>query len=253
MNGHTIRAKNSAMEKNINDPGNQEIESPYYKRKDEEEKEEIPVEYLAYLQQRKAKRIAGTIYFILLAIIIVGISPSQKGAQIDPRNGQVRTWATLAWGYWVLTGEPENTAWTAWYQSHNPEYYDSRWLPFEKTYPGLFIYLTTPFGIDYNWIIPESLVDRMSELEPFFRPGKILDIPRTLYYVNNGQEWNAIVLPLSVGTPEEAYRWWDEHHDLLQKWANQPVGTPLYQIYIDEAQKYYNDKTEDDGWEIPLI
>jgi hypothetical protein len=173
-----------------------------------------------------------------------------------PRCGRTRAYNTLAWGEWKLPGfQQVRTSWTDWYESRNPELHTHHWVVTGITYPGLFIFLTSSYGIEHDWKSPENLMDRLRELSRprYFRPGKVLDIPRVLGSVNNGREWNAIIEPLTLGTASEAFAFWETNEAELKAWADQPWGTPMPETYLAAADAYVKEMTAPDGNIIPLI
>jgi|GEM_PF-5541018 len=243
--------------KNINEPDYvPEDERPYYDDEAEkEEKEKVPVEYLGYLEKRKEQRREHLVFWILLVIIVVGFAPGTKGKDLSPRTGEWRNHFTFGWGKFDYPDpEVHATEFTEWYRSKTPEPHEMRWVPYDKTYPALFGYLAVPWAYEeHGWQMPDNLAERMKALDEIFRPGHVMDIPRVLNSVNNGEEWNAVVLPLTLGTPREAKNWWDEHEDILQEWASEPFGTPLPQEYINEANAYIDEMRSPEGNDIPLL
>jgi hypothetical protein len=244
------------MDHDVNEPGPEQDEGVFRRKTDADEEEEkrVPVEYLSHIQKQRSSRLARLFWSIVLLIVICGIAPSHKGWDYCPRCGRWRTHSALAWGLWEIRGlNPVQTEWTEWYESHHPETHTHHWVPAGKVYPGFLLFITTPIHRDLGWEFPESLVERMRELESYFRPGKVLDIPRVLRAVNSSREWKAIIYPLVVGTPEEAYRWWQNHDNRLLDWARKPLGTPLPEDIISESEKYVEAKMKPEGNHIPLL
>ena len=243
------------MERNVNEPEFQEDEGKYRDKKKNEDDEFIPVEYLSYVQQTRKARVAHIFWGILLAIIIFGIAPSMKGQELCPRCGRTRSSSTMAWGFWRIAGvETVDSTWTEWYESLTPEDHPHHWVQAGKSHPGMFIYLTTPFSVGSDWYNPGNLIERMEELNQirYFRPGKVLEIPRVLKSVNNEREWNAIIGPLTVGTAQDASDWWHSHREELIAWSAQPMGTLLSDDFVQAAWAYVEEKIEPDGYHIPI-
>lgn len=243
------------MSRNINEPGFDDDGIYRDKKKDDEEEKIIPVEYLSFVQRKRKQRIAHISWTILLILVLVGIAPSTKGVKICPRCGRTHAFNTLAWGHWSIPSlEIVDSKWTEWYESLNPEPHDHHWVYTGKTHPGLFIFITFPFPTDQGWEFPENLVERMRELSQprYFRPGKVLDIPRVLEAVNNGREWNAIILPLSLGTPDQAFQFWQRHERELLIWAEKIKGTPIPESFLQASDAYVEKMTEPVGHVIPL-
>lgn len=243
------------MERNVNEPEFEEEEGIYRDRKDDEDEEIIPVEYLSYVLQTRKARIAHFFWGVLLAIVIFGIAPSMKGQEVCPRCGRTRSCSTLAWGYWRIVGVGTvETSWTEWYESLTPEDHWHHWVRAGKSHPGLFIFLTTHFSIGKDWFNPDNLIERMEDLNQirYFRPGKVLEIPRILRSVNTEREWNAIIGPLTVGTTQDASDWWHSHRDELIEWSIQPLGTPLSDDFIYASWAYVEEMIEPDGYIIPI-
>jgi hypothetical protein len=151
----------------------------------------------------------------------------------------------MTWGHWEFRGLTlQDTDWTSWYEGQKPLPHDHHWVDFGKRYPSLFVFITLPVGIGEDWKIPDNLEARMDELKPQFpRPTRILDIPTVLHAVNNKEEWEAIVLPLTVGTPQDAYQWWQDNSPRLESWASQPDGSRIADDFLTRAQAYVEMKT----------
>jgi hypothetical protein len=247
-------AKNHREEKNINEPGG-DIERPYYDSKGEKaEKEKLPVEYLGYLEKRKEHRFGAIFLWIVLGILILGVGPGTKGMDYCPRDGEVRRHITFMWGKYDYADLPKPTPFTEWYESLRPEPHEMKFLPYGKVFPALFGYIAFPIFVqDLGWKMPDNLVDRMKELQPKFRPNAVLNIPRVLQSVNDAREWNAIILPLTLGTADEAYRWWSNHEDELMGWAFLRDGSPLPLDYINEAGAYIKEKETPENPDLPLF
>ena len=249
--------KDQENNKNVNEPDYVlEDERPYYDDDAEkEELEKVPVEYLGFLEKQKERRREHLVFWILLIIIVIGFAPGTRGKDLSPRTGEWRNHFTFGWGTFDYPDpEVHSTDFTEWYKSMTPELHEMRWIPYEKTHLALFGYLALPWAYrSYRFDWPDNLAQRMEELDRQFRPGHVMDIPRVLNSVNNAQEWNAIVVPLTLGTPREAKEWWDDHDGRLREWADQPFGTPLPQNYIDEANAYIQQMATPEGNQIPLI
>ncbi len=240
---------------NVNEPEYDPEERPYYDDDAEkEEKEKVPVEYLGYLQKQREHRRDQFIFWVLLLIIAIGFAPGTKGRDYCPRTGEWRNHFTFGWGLFDYPDPVARpTEWTEWYMEKNPEPHEMHWVPYGTIQPAIFGYIGLPGGRELGWEMPENLVERMRELDSLFRPGYIMEIPRVLNAVNNAEEWNAIILPLVTGTPQEAYRWWNSHDNRLLAWAQEPIGTPLPQAYIDEATQYMEEMLEPQGNHIPIL
>ncbi len=117
----------------------------------------------------------------------------------------------------------------------------------------MFGMIKLPFmANDLGWIMPGNLTTRMVELKGVLRPGRVLDIPRVLNSVNDGREWNAIILPLTEGSVDEAKNWWNNHKDELLAWSILTEGTPLDEDYITEARAHITVISAVNGNNIPL-
>jgi hypothetical protein len=231
-------------EKNLNDPGYVQEEESIYQKKNEEERKKIPVEYLSYVQRRHSVQVIKTLIILIILIAILGFGPGTNGQEYCPECGRLRSRNTLAWGHWGFHGlTPVDTEWTAWFMAQNPEPHIHHWVPFGPRELALFALLKVPLRYGHAWEIPDNLVTRMNELKPFFRPGKIMDIPRALSAVNNAEEWRSIIVPLTLGTPQEAFDWWDRNSRTLEWWAAQPRGFPLPEDFMTASQAYIDEKT----------
>jgi len=242
-------------EGNVNDPGQVIEERPYYDDKTEKaEQEKLPVEYLAFLEKKKENRALGFIIWSLVLFIVLVIAPGRVGKEYDARTGEFRYVRKFFWGQTEYKGQPRDTEWSIWYYQHDPTPVQQRWIPYEIDSPAIFGVIAIPImEINYGWEMPENLIQRMRALEVELGGGREMDIARTLHAVNNGEEWNAIIVPLSMGEAREAKYWWLDHKDLLMGWAEMEPGTPLSQAYIDEANAYIASFYEPDGNEIPLF
>jgi len=247
-------AKNPNDERNINEPGYDLDDRPYYDDKSEkEEVEKVPVEYLGYLQHQKEVRTGKAFLWIVLVVIIFGLAPGTRSQLYCARSGEVRDHLTFAWGFLEFNDIPEATAWTDWYESKNPEAHEMRWVPFGESRPAIFGYIAFPFKTDLGWIMPDNLITRMEELDDVLRPrGSVMDIPRVLNAVNTGSEWNAIILPLTEGTVEDAEEWWSDNKSMLIRWSDDEPGTPLSMDYIARATERVESIRQEDGNHIPL-
>ncbi len=247
-------AVNSQERSNVNDPGLVDVDRPYYDSEQEaREKKKVPVEYLGHLAQQRKARMGFTFLWTVIFLIFIGIGPGIKGQYYSPRTGELRPHLTFVWGQFEYRGNPISTEWTEWYESMNPEPYTQHWVPYGKVHPAFFGIVSFPFGVkNLGWRMPENLVPRMKELNGLFRPGTVLDIPRTIDKVNNAKEWNAIILPLTVGTARDASEWWNQHKRVLIQWSEQDLGTPLPENYIEEAAAYVERMHEPNGNHIPL-
>jgi hypothetical protein len=241
-------------DEDINEPGAVPEESPYYdNKKEKEEAEKVPVEYLGYLQQQKETRKELLSLWIVLVILILGLAPGTKGKIFCPRNGEWRPKYTFAWGYFDYHGMPMATEYTEWYNAQLPEPHEMRWVPYGKTHPALFGVISIPMGKGAEWAQPDNLIERLDELDGLLRPGYVMEIPRALGGVNYAREWNAIIEPLTLGTAEEAKEFWNRHKDTLLDWAeNEEPGTPIPESYLYEAEQYVEQMTSSEGNHIPL-
>jgi len=230
-------------------------ERPYYDTPAEKEEiGKVPVEYLAYLQRRRESRREQVFFWLVVLIVVIGLAPGTRGKDYSARTGEWRDHLTFAWGRLEYADIPRPTEFTEWYMSKNPQPHTLRWVPYEKTYPAIFGYLAIPVRVtDLGWEMPENLTERMTELDGLFRPGYVLEIPRVLYAVKNAEEWNAIIVPLMLGTPAQAFDWWSHHSAALTRWSQQEYGTPLPQEYIDEAAAYVEEIKKPNGNHIPLM
>ena len=240
------------MAKNINEEGYDLQESPY-KKKNEEEAKKLPVEYLGYVERRRAARMIKNLAKAIILVLLLAFGPGIRSKEYCPECGRFRTYATLAWGNWTYSSiATSETEWTRWYESRSPLFHEHHWVLCGKVYPAIFTVPVLPWGRDLGWEFPENLVTRMKELERYLRLGKILNIPRTLNRVSNAKEWNAIILPLTVGTPEEAFEWWKEHEDYLTRWSKNELAE-LSEDFISASEKYVEEKLHPEGNEIPIL
>ncbi len=243
------------MEYNVNEPGYEEEEGIYREKKDDEEEELVPVQYLSFVQKRRRERTIRFFFGVLLAFVIFGIAPSQKKQDYCPRCGRWQAHNTLAWGRWDIVGmETVDTEWTEWYESLDSGFHHHHWVPAGKIYPGMFIFLTTPIAADLGWMAPENLVERMRELDSirYFRPGRVIEIPRILGMVNTGREWNAIIGPLTVGTTQDASDWWQANREELVEWSERPFPIPLFEEFMEASESYVEEMRQSDYTEIQL-
>jgi len=231
-------------DRNINDPGFVD-EDNVYRKKNEEESKKIPVEYLHYVQKRRSSQVIRTVVFWIITVILFGFGPGMKGQSICPQCGRIATHVTVTWGHWRFNWPVlKETGWTAWFEAQQPLPHEHHWVHFGKEHPSLFAYVTVPWGVGEDWQMPENLVDRVDELKPMMTPRtRILDIPRILHAVNNKLEWEAIVLPLTIGTPKEALQWWQDNYSFLNDWASQSDGTRLADDFIARSKVYVDSKT----------
>jgi len=244
---------NNEETRDPNEPGALPEESPYYdNRAEKEEKEKVPVEYLGFITRQKETRRERTIFWVILLIVIIGLGPGTKAKIYCPRSGEWRAHLTFAWGFLEYSGMPHETEWTGWYMSNSPEPHDMRWVPFGKKYPALFGFLAVPLGKGAVWEMPENLIERMNALDGEMRAGRVMDIPRVLESVNYNREWNGIILPLTLGTVDDAVAWWNRHKDELLEWSEEEHGTPIPESYLYEAERYIEEKSDPDGNDIPL-
>ena len=102
--------------KNINEPGYEEENE--YRKKNAEEAEKLPVEYLGHIKRTRESRIGRILLTITLLILFLGVGPSTKGEEYCPRCGMWRANNTLAWGNLNFKGVPRESDWTVWYESH---------------------------------------------------------------------------------------------------------------------------------------
>ena len=241
-----------AEDPNVNDPG-VEIEENIYQKKNAEEAQKIPVEYLSYVKQRRAAQFIKTIVIWIILIILCAFAPGLSGHEICPQCGRIRTFNTLTWGHWAFRGlMPRDTDWTAWYEAQRPVPHDHHWVLYGQREPSLFGFVRFPLKYGEAWVMPENLIQRMDELKPMFRPTKILDIPKVLHSVDNAGEWRTIILPLTLGTPDEAFTWWQENSFELLRWAGRIETAPLPEAYKSKAEAYILEKTPKIGEQIPL-
>jgi hypothetical protein len=239
-------------EPNVNDPGIL-IEENIYQKKNAEEAQKIPVEYLAYVRRRRASLVIKTILIWIVLIVLFAFGPGLDGQEICPECGRVRTYDSLAWGNWEFRGLTlRDTEWTAWYEAQNPMPHNHHWVLYGQREPSLFGYVKFPAKLGEPWVMSENLIQRMDELKPMFRPTKILEIPRVLRAVDNAAEWRAIILPLTLGTPDEAFTWWQENAFQLGKWSGQIESAPLPEDYMTRAEAYIQEKTPKTSEQIPV-
>jgi len=245
---------NNKTGKNLNEPGTVEEERLYYDDKEErKEQEKVPVEYLGYLKKRKEFRRLRVAMWIVLLILFLGLGPGTKGKIYCPRNGEWRNHFTFAWGRLQYNGYPNATEWTRWYESKSPEIAGLRWVPYGEVYPAVLGVPVFPWPKNLGWEMPENLVKRMQELEPMFRPGFVMEIPRVLSAVNNARDWNAIIVPLTIGTPQQAFEWWNAHRFQLQRWSRSKTRTPLPDRFVAESEAYAKRMLGPTGSQIPLV
>lgn len=245
---------NRENEKNVNEPGGEFVERPYYDDKNEkEELEKIPVEYLGVISKRKEIRFEKLVFWLTFWIVVLGFGPGTQGQEFNPQTGELKTYYTFAWGLWEYKGVVRQTDWTEWYLSKTLESSDEHWVPYGAIYPALFGHLKTQWKIDLGWEMPSNILSRMKELDEKLRPGMILNIPRILNSVNNAREWNAIMVPLCTGDVDEAFEWWDDHKDELLDWSREPKGTPLSRDFIQASLAYVEEMLKTDEYLIPLM
>lgn len=250
-----VKDSNSKQsKKNINEPGFIDEEN-IYQKKNEEERKKIPVEYLSHVQKKHARVFITTLLWWIFIAIMVFFAPGLGGYEYCPECGRIRTYYALTWGHWEFRGlTPQPTKWTEWYEKQNPRPHKHHWVKWGGMRPALFGFLKLPIDLTPAWEMPENLITRLEELEnQHMKLGKILEIPVILQSVNNAKEWRAIIVPLTVGTPQDAYTWWQANRRTLNNWAARPLGTPLSKAYIDLAEAYIAKMTEPEGYEIPLI
>lgn len=228
----------------INEPGYID-EDNIYAKKNAEEAEKIPVEYLGYVQKQRAANVIRTLIAWIIFALVAFFGPGISGRERCPQCGRERTYFSLAWGRWEFRGvAPVDTEWTKWYEAQYPLPHYHHWILFGRYRPALFGYLTLPLDLGTDWVWPENLMQRMEELKSEFRPGKVLEIPTALLRVNNAEEWEAIIMPLTMGTPQEAYEWWRAHYPILRdNWLSRPFGTPMPEEFIDASKQYVESKT----------
>jgi hypothetical protein len=192
-------------------------------------------------------QVVKTLIAFIIAAIILGFGPGMTGQEICPECGRIRSYDTIAYGHWVLRSiNPQDTDWTAWYEDQKPIFHEHHWVQYGPLRPSLFAWITFPFPQGDVWDMPDNLVDRMRELTPMFRLNKVMEIPKVLNSVNDSTEWRAIVVPLSLGTPQEAFKWWESNQAELEKWASQPLRTPLSDDFKRSSEQYIKDKSPQD-------
>jgi hypothetical protein len=230
-------------DRNVNEEGNFEDES-VYEKKNKEEREKIPVEYLGYVKKRRSSNVIHVTLIWIVSVVLVAFGPGTQGKEICPECGRTRTYDTLAWGKWELRGlNYSDTDWTRWFEEQNPMVHNHRFILFGKEKAALFGYVPLPFTMGENWNMPGNLIARMNEIKPMFRPAKILDIPRVLAHVASGKEWEAIMVPLCMGTPQEAFDYWQQHLNVLMAWSQTPLTEPLPESYVADSESYIALKT----------
>jgi hypothetical protein len=246
-----MRKKSLEKERNVNEPGHFEEES-LYEKKNREEREKIPVEYLGYVKKRRSSTVIRVILIWIGIVVILGFAPGISGHEYCPECGRLRSYNTMAWGKLEIRGiELTDTEWTRWYESQNPILHDHRFVLYGKGKAALFGYIPLPFTIGKDWAMPKDLILRMNELKDLFRPSKVLDIPRTLRHVSDGREWELIILPLTLGTAQEAFDWWQQKEGVLMEWGRSPLTEKLPNMYSAEAQAYIDLNTPKEE-ELPL-
>lgn len=242
-------------EGNVNEEGGYQEERPYYDSKSEkEEKEKLPVEYLGYLEKQKESRAVSFIVWSVILFIVFVIAPGKVSWEYNTLTGEIRSIHQFFWGHSTYTGTEVSTSWTDWYRRLDPTPEPPRWLPYDHESLSIFGVIEIPFGvIDHGWQMPDNLFLRMRELESEIRGGRVKDIPRVVSAVNNGDEWNAIIVPICLDEPRAAKNWWMDVRDDLLDWASEDPGTPLPQSYIDQANAYIESFHEPNGNEIPIF
>ena len=92
----------------------------------------------------------------------------------------------------------------------------------------------------------------MAELDDRLRGGHVMDIPRVLGAVSYYREYEAVILPLTMGTVDQAVTWWNGHKNTLLDWAEEDFGTPIPESYLVEAENQIENLKQPDGNVIPL-
>ncbi|HEX9744926.1 MAG TPA: hypothetical protein VGB30_05815 [bacterium] len=236
---------------NVNDGGYVE-ENPYIEA-NEKEAEKLNVAYYGHLQHQREARAKTIVFWTITLIILLGIGPSTVSAEYCPRCGLWRTSNTVAWGAWKWQTAPEDSPWTEWYNSQNPLPKDHRWVTAGGKKNGFFTVANFPFGGTPSWEYPDNLVSRMRELSDRITRGYVLDIPDALNKVHNSEEWDAIILPLTVGTADDAFNWWNDNKRVLNEWADDSSDSPLAENFMAMSEAYVEERLGPVGNEIPLM